>query len=232
MATSTLTDLDEMLQTLAADVGLPSFSASTKPTEAQIIYWINDGILDVIRLLCPRRMKNGEWTEGRTDRLLKLMMADSRSTGTEFTGQMSLPDNPICFFLGIKYGTAGSEVRAQEVPLIELLERDIAGSPFTITTATPVYSWSGSGIRIEPAADSKIVDFHYLVRPTAMAQTTNEDFPIENDLFNVVMDYVRTMIWSQNQRNIELAALHAESYYKQINELIGEANATVAGHTI
>ncbi len=242
-----LTDLDEMLRILAAERNRADFSASTSPTKTEVINWINDGVVDTVRRLLPRRLRSGEYTEGRLDKLTKLIGRDDiniETSGdplTDGTYLLSLPTdtNPM-FYFAVRFGVTGSEARAKEVPFIELCERGVAGKPEAATAADPLYSWANATWHYRPQGYSALtppytrVLFYFVAYPTPMVEGTadQESFKIDKDLIPTVLEYVMFYIWAQKSRNKSLAQVHLQEYLKRIAAWRGKSSYRVRKEAI
>jgi hypothetical protein len=228
-----LSDLNEMLLNLAADRGISQFSPSTSPNKDEVINWINDGLVLTVLMLCGARIDTGQYTPGRFDKLAKLTDQEIESDGADPDGKLALPSDtvPVSFYLGIKIGASGSEVRAVEVTMTELFERGGSGT-FDVTAANPIYAWGDAQLYYRPMTANWRAIFHYIRMPAELSAGGNEIFPIDRDLMEIVTEYVKGQMWGQKQRNVRLCAEHFAKFFKLIDETLGKAAQRTVMHAI
>jgi len=236
-----LSDLDEMLRLCAAERDKDSFSANTEPTQNEVINWLNDAVIDMIRMLSPRRLDNGKWTPGRLDKLIRITETETVADQATANGYVALPStaDAVCHFLGVKIGASGSEVRAKEVSVAEMFERGVAGTAFVATTSNPIYAWANGKLYYRPKINSANIIYYYLTlepegTSIAMSEGTAETeiFPLDRDLMIPAVSYVKAQLWAQDARDVESAAYHWKDYLTKMQEIIGDTDKIQVKHVV
>ncbi len=145
------------------------------------------------------------------------------------------------FFSSIRVGAAADEaarVPAQERPLGEVWTKMSGATyapalPYAAPASAPVFAWGtfavgGAGgtpgiiIAPQPTAGTDAVDFYYIKIPARLAQGGSEDWPLDNDLRALDMDYTRMMIrLTRNNLDLRRAAFYRKSFIGGIADLLG-----------
>ena len=218
-----MSDYTDMLGKVASVRGLVSLTTTTRPTTAEALAFINLGTLDLARMLCPRRRRTGEWTEGRLDKLTKLYVTETLAATYAASNPATrvLPTaNLISYRPGIYVGTG--LVPAKEVDPVEVFVR--SQGDYAATNDSPLYAFVDGKLYIASAHTANFnVYFCYLKKPADMA-AGQTDFNLDDDLMPVVLDYALGCVEGMydDSESEDNSMKYFERYFKAVQTLLGE----------
>lgn len=207
--------------------GLKVLSANTDPTESQVIEWLNDGVRVVQNALMPRFRRQGEYYAGRLDKMTKLTKKEIKPCSD---GVCDLPSTftPASYtesiLIGTRSGNNDTIYPALRVNLDTL--KEMAIGPYAPPVSEPVYSFSNGKLVYLPTS-CNVVYYYIIQSAPLMVKSSREDFPLDDDLMLIVIEYALGQMFAQNRRNIPKATLHFEMFDNRISLLVGESNKIV-----
>lgn len=224
-----MSDLLNMRAMAAAEMRQVDLTTMTTPTIEQFEGWVNDGIKDVIRNLCPRRIDKERWTQGRLDLLTSITETEFVVLTGEAASPIALPSSAasICYYAGVRLGLASALYMARERTLEEVYGRQ--SGAYAASYTSPIWAWHPSGIMTAPVLYAPFgAEYNYIKLPDLLTSTppVNEVFPLDNQLMDAVMLYVRVMVWMQ-KGDVSRMMEYMRKYLGEIARLTGTPSITM-----
>lgn len=194
--------VNDLLAKMAADFGLANLSISASPvSNTQGLRYLNIAQLAVVGNLCPVRLRGGEFSLGRLDKLTRLTEVENKSetapAGTD-PNLMALPSsNTPLHYVKIEVSiNAGSYYPATEVSYAYLYAHR-AGQTYAATASTPLFCWGDGAIFVVPNGNSttQAINYHFIEKPTDL--TVGGNWGIDEDLTIPSLDLGMAMSWGQ-----------------------------------
>lgn len=184
-----------MLQKVAALSGRDALSGSTDPPESVAVQFFNEAILLTVGLLCPVRIGNNILSAGALDKLKLITATDEVTDSTNVTvepNEIPFPDSgdaPICYINDIQIKVdSGAYYMAMEVDVGSLYVH-MTGRNYAVTATNPLFAYANGAIWVVPGATTtEKATYHYVKKPATV--TSGSNYPIDEDLVPINMDYV------------------------------------------
>lgn len=208
-----------LLPAVAAQLGRVSLSSTTKPTQTQVLGWMDRCLWDLIIHCLPRKVEAGVMTPGRLDLINKITqkgVADAPGSGT-FT-QPSLALAYLSILCGKYVDPNTTYYESRETTYGDLLDASL-NAIYTPGETEPVYAWADGVLYYLPTTLNR-ADFHYIEMPAVL--TSSSAWPINDSLMPCALDYVLMEMWKQ-RGEYGKANAYQSIYQNAVAHLTGES---------
>jgi len=212
-------DISDMVTRAGDDLGV-TLSATTTPSNTQIVSWANMGTLLLAGLLAPKPLSNGKFTKGRTDLLKNLIESETKTDGA--SGVVSYPSTSVevLGWISIKIGTVTTQYTAKITDL-ETVERSQADTIVGAEITNPICAFSDGKLAYAPSTGPTQATYTFIEKPTPMVITTTEAFPYNNACIPIIDEYILYKVYSQRERDIPKAQTHLQAFINMTRLLTG-----------
>ncbi len=222
--------VQSILDKVAADLGFSILNDETPVSEAQGLAYLNMANLDIVRNLCPVRIKGNLYSKGRMDKLHALTELETvtenpcpSNTDPNFINGPST-NVPICFTILTLSTGGGSSYPMLEVSYSQCYENR-GGTSYPATADKPMFSWGlPGGVAVVPnnSGGAMAVNYFFVEKPTDLIISDN--WFLDYSLAEPAIGLTSALAWGQVEGELADAKIenHINNYISHIAQLLGE----------
>ena len=226
---------DTLIPMLQYHRGGTAFSTTTDPTLAQATDWLNEGVKAVHSALAPKRIAPNVVTPGRLDKLTKVTELDSNGITSSIYALLPDVNTPISYYYGVMGVMAAAPYyrRSREVLINEYYQRK-TGDYASDTAENIIYAFqakeaTGAPSVVVSAGLSSVIFFYTTLAADMSTGASTGEFPLDDDLWPLVIHYALWKLYSQKNRNPRKAQKHLKIFEMQLKHLVGDSNSIIEG---